>query len=60
MFNSDKSPSETHRVSETTLPAQLVIATGGKPVMPASVTTGIPMEPKATGAVFASRQMPAA
>ena len=30
------------------------------PVVPANVTTGIPMEPKATGAVFASRQMPAA
>ncbi len=32
----------------------------GNPVVPASVTIGMPMEPKATGAVFASRQMPAA
>jgi hypothetical protein len=31
-----------------------------KPVMRASVTTGTPMEPKATGAVFANKQMPAA
>ena len=30
------------------------------PVVPASVTTGMPIEPKATGAVFASKQMPAA
>ena len=30
------------------------------PVVPASVTTGMPIEPNATGAVFASRQMPAA
>ena len=32
----------------------------GKPVMPASVTIGIAMDPNATGAVFASRQMAAA
>jgi hypothetical protein len=32
----------------------------GSPVMPASVVTGMPIDPKATGAVFASRQMPAA
>ena len=30
------------------------------PVTLASVVTGIPIDPKATGAVFASRQMPAA
>jgi len=32
----------------------------GNPVTFASVVTGIPMDPKATGAVFASRQIPAA
>ncbi len=32
----------------------------GMPVTFASVVTGMPMEPNATGAVFASRQMPAA
>jgi hypothetical protein len=29
-------------------------------VMPASVVTGMPIDPNATGAVLASRQMPAA
>ena len=32
----------------------------GRPVTLARVITGVPMEPNATGAVFASRQMPAA
>ncbi len=32
----------------------------GRPVMPASVTAGIPIEPNATGAVLASRQSAAA
>ena len=32
----------------------------GRPVTLASVVTGMPIEPKATGAVLASRQMPAA
>lgn len=32
----------------------------GKPVIPASVTMGMAMEPNATGAVLASRQMAAA
>ena len=32
----------------------------GRPVIPASVTIGIAMDPNATGAVFASRQMAAA
>ena len=32
----------------------------GRPVTFASVVTGMPMDPNATGAVFASRQMPAA
>ena len=32
----------------------------GKFVIPASVITGMPIEPNATGAVFASRQIPAA
>src|SRR5262245_49992319 len=32
----------------------------GSPVVPASVTSGIPIEPNATGAVLARRQMPAA
>ena len=32
----------------------------GSPVTPASVVTGMPIDPKATGAVLASRQMPAA
>ena len=32
----------------------------GKPVTLARVVTGMPIDPKATGAVFASRQMPAA
>ena len=30
------------------------------PVIPERVTTGMPIDPKATGAVLASRQMPAA
>ena len=32
----------------------------GSPVMLASVVTGMPIDPNATGAVLASRQMPAA
>ena len=32
----------------------------GRPVTSASVVTGMPIDPNATGAVFASRQMPAA
>ena len=32
----------------------------GRPVTAARVVTGMPIEPKATGAVLASRQMPAA
>jgi hypothetical protein len=32
----------------------------GSPVTAASVVTGMPIEPNATGAVLASRQMPAA
>jgi hypothetical protein len=32
----------------------------GSPVVPASVTIGMPIDPNATGAVFASMQMPAA
>ena len=32
----------------------------GRPVTLASVVTGMPIEPNATGAVLASRQMPAA
>src|SRR5579884_3768809 len=32
----------------------------GSDVMPASVMTGMPIEPNATGAVLASRQIPAA
>ena len=32
----------------------------GRPVTVASVRTGVPMEPNATGAVLASRQTPAA
>ena len=35
-------------------------SSSGSPVIPASVNTGIPIDPNATGAVFASRQMPAA
>ena len=35
-------------------------AASGNPVTLASVTTGIPSDPKATGAVLASRQMNAA
>jgi len=41
-------------------PTIALTAASGRPVTLASVTTGIPMEPNATGAVFASRQMPAA
>ncbi len=41
-------------------PTQVLSSSSGIPVMPASVTTGTPIEPNATGAVFASRQMPAA
>ena len=32
----------------------------GSPVTAASVVTGMPIDPNATGAVLASRQMPAA
>ena len=43
-----------------TLPTIALNDIVGKLVMPASVMTGMPIEPKATGAVFANRQMPAA
>ena len=53
--------------SSNTLPTLAVgratlssIASSGNPVTFARVMTGIPIEPKATGAVLASRQMPAA
>lgn len=41
-------------------PTMALNSNTGSPVMPASVVTGIPIEPKATGAVLAIRQMPAA
>ena len=41
-------------------PTQALSSISGKPVRPANATTGIPIEPNATGAVFASRQIPAA
>ena len=41
-------------------PTHCASASSSMPVVPASVTTGMPIEPNATGAVFASRQMPAA
>ena len=41
-------------------PTQALNAASSNPVMRAKVTTGIPIEPNATGAVFASRQIPAA
>ena len=44
-----------HRV-----PIMALNASTGSPVKSASVVTGMPIDPKATGAVFARRQMPAA
>ena len=41
-------------------PTQALRSCIGRPVIPVSVTIGMPMEPNATGAVFANRQMPAA
>ena len=41
-------------------PTIALSASTGKPVMLASVVTGMPIDPNATGAVLASRQMPAA
>src|ERR1035441_812580 len=38
-------------------PATPFTRSRGSPVMPASVITGIPIDPNATGAVFASRQI---
>jgi len=38
-------------------PTSALIRSSGKPVMPASVMTGIPIAPNATGAVLASRQI---
>src|ERR1035437_7919641 len=46
------------RVPATPLsPATPFTRSRGNPVIPASVITGIPMDPNATGAVFASRQI---
>ena len=42
------------------VPTMPLSASTGRPVTFASVVTGMPIEPKATGAVFASRQIPAA
>jgi hypothetical protein len=42
------------------LPVIALRAIDGRPVTLASVVMGMPIEPNATGAVFASRQMPAA
>ena len=41
-------------------PTIALSARTGRPVTVASVVTGMPMDPNATGAVLASRQMPAA
>src|SRR5690348_17024360 len=41
-------------------PTPALNRSSGRPVVTASVVTGIAMEPKATGAVFASRQIAAA
>ena len=41
-------------------PTIALSASTGSPVTFASVTTGTPIDPNATGAVLASRQMPAA
>ena len=41
-------------------PTIALMARTGRPVTLASVVIGMPIEPKATGAVLASRQMPAA
>src|ERR1035437_9462213 len=38
-------------------PATALNRARGNPVMPASVMTGMPIDPNATGAVFASRQL---
>ncbi len=42
------------------MPAAALSFCSGRDVVPARVTIGIPMEPKVTGAVFASRQRAAA
>ena len=42
------------------LPTPALSLARGRPVTPARVTSGIPIEPNATGAVFASKQMAAA
>ena len=41
-------------------PTIALSASTGRPVTLASVVTGMPIDPNATGAVLASRQMPAA
>jgi hypothetical protein len=41
-------------------PTQVLSVSSSSPVTSARVVTGMPIEPKATGAVFASRHMPAA
>ena len=41
-------------------PTMALSGSSGRPVMPASVVTGMPIDPNATGAVLAIRQMPAA
>ena len=41
-------------------PTIALSASTGSPVTSASVVTGMPIDPNATGAVLASRQMPAA
>ena len=41
-------------------PTMALSGSTGNPVMPASVVTGMPIDPNATGAVLAIRQMPAA
>ena len=42
------------------LPTMALSGWTGSEVMPASVITGMPIDPKATGAVLARRQIPAA
>src|SRR5277367_1575448 len=43
-------------IGAVTRPTSALSLSNGSPVVTASVTTGIPMDPNATGAVFASRQ----
>jgi hypothetical protein len=45
---------------EQSRPTIALNARTGSPVTLARVVTGMPMDPNATGVVFASRQMPAA